>query len=234
MHVICLSPCLSFFFLVLLCNTSCTSSQRAASIFFNLLDRIRGFWSVSCISPALVAVPSFPGSVTHWGVSTCIKVYSVQECFCSGARHCACLSLYMSGEPKFSFYFVVCPVPVTSHGVFFFFPRAWYESCSFPKLVVVQPVLRMCFLAWRVCLPVFLVFDYNEAYSMNSVFISFLCNNAFWTKTEIFAIGIFPFFCVRVFWLWLQILRCVFCFDLAHCSCERMHQNEWHVALWTV
>lgn len=29
---------------------------------------------------------------------------------------------------------------------------------------------------------------------MNSIFISFLCNNAFWTKTEIFAIGIFPFF----------------------------------------
>lgn len=127
MHVICLSPCLSFF-LVLLCNTSCTSSQYAASIFSNLLDRFRGFWSVSCISPALVAVPSFPGSVTHCGVTTCIKVYSVQECFCSGARHCACLSLYMSVEPKFSFYFVACPVPVTSRGVFFFLFFFFLES----------------------------------------------------------------------------------------------------------
>lgn len=150
MHVICLSPCLSFF-LVLLCNTSCTSSQRAASIFFNLLDRIRGFWSVSCISPALVAVPSFPGSVTHWGVSTCIKVYSVQECFCSRARHCACLSLYMSGEPKFSFYFVVCPVPVTSHGVFFFSPSMIWKL-QLPK----ASCRAACFtyvLSGMACLP---------------------------------------------------------------------------------
>lgn len=140
-----------FFFLVLLCNISCTSSQRAASIFFNLLDRIRGFWSVSCISPALVAVPSFPGSVTH--CSTCIKVYSVQECFCSGARLCACLSLYMSGEPKFSFYFVVCPVPVTSHGVFFFFfPPSMIWKLQLPK----ASCRAACFtyvLSGMACLP---------------------------------------------------------------------------------
>lgn len=121
MHVICLSPCLSFFFLVLLCNISCTSSQRAASIFFNLLDRIRGFWSVSCISPALVAVPSFPGSVTHWGVSTCIKVYWCRNVSAAAQDFVRAYLCICQVNPNLAF-ILLCALYPLLHMESFFFP----------------------------------------------------------------------------------------------------------------
>lgn len=80
------------------------------------------------------------------------------------------------------------------------------------------------------------VFVYNEAFSINSALICLFLFGLMPSERRLkfLAIGIFPFFVLVCSVVATNSIAVRLAFNFVHCNREQMHQNERHVALWTV